>query len=232
MTRLPELPQVFQRAWRSQAPKSPSRPHLRPSQPRGITPGRPIRVKRPPGAPPARSARRSPRGGRGAAFTSPGAGCGPGCRLQAGRRRTLRPSPRRQPRQPWLRPLSFSSTISSGKRKRKPLRGGPGPERAASAERGPAARGGGPRGCAWPAGRRAGWNPVPPRGRAAGGRARAPLSVGAASLSVLHSAPARASWLAEARPRLLVPLHGFLSEEVGAGLVAGNKPLRGPGWGR
>lgn len=209
MTRLPELPQVFQRAWRSRAPKSPSRPRLRPSQPRGITP-RPAEPRQVAARSPARPVRKEEpaRRPRGCVYLSR-RGLRP--RLQApGRRRTLRPSPRRQPRQPWLRPLSFSSTISSGKRKRKPLRGGPGPERAASAERGPAARGGGPRGCAWPAGRRAGWNPVPPRGRAAGGRARAPLSVGAASLSVLHSAPARASWLAEARPRLLVPLHGFL----------------------
>lgn len=59
------------------------------------------------------------------------------------RRRTLRPSPGRQLRQPWPRPLSFSSTISAGKRKRKSPRGGPGPERAVSAESGPAARSGG-----------------------------------------------------------------------------------------
>lgn len=143
MTRLLELPQVFQRAWRSRAPKSPSRPRLRPSQPRG---------RNPPPADPRQTAARSPAGPvrkeeparrpRGCVLPLR-RGLRPGCRLQAGRCCTLRPSPRRQPRQPWLRPLSFSSTISSGKRKRKPPRGGPGPERAVSAERGLAARGGG-----------------------------------------------------------------------------------------
>lgn len=66
MTRLPELPQVFQRAWRSQAPKSPSRPHLRPSQPRGITP-RPAEPRQAAARSPARPVRkeepaRRPRG--------------------------------------------------------------------------------------------------------------------------------------------------------------------------
>lgn len=66
------------------SPENPSRPRFRPFQPRGRTPGPPACFEQPPGAPPARSARRSPRGGReGAALTSPGAGCGRGSRLQA-----------------------------------------------------------------------------------------------------------------------------------------------------
>lgn len=68
----------------SSGPGGSSRPRFKPFQPRGRAPGPPARVERPPGAPPARSARRSPRGGReGAALTSPGAGCGGGSRLQA-----------------------------------------------------------------------------------------------------------------------------------------------------
>lgn len=48
------------------------------------------------------------------------------------------PRRERQLRQSWTQPLSFSSTTSAGKRKRKPPGGGTG------AERGPAVRGGGP----------------------------------------------------------------------------------------
>lgn len=59
-------------------------------------PARPALAQRPPGVPPARSARRSPRGDHErAALTSPGAGCGL-CSLAPGPpTRTLRPSPRR-----------------------------------------------------------------------------------------------------------------------------------------
>lgn len=115
------------------APPSPS-PAGRvraPHAPPAASPALPARGgRRRPGAPPAGSARRSPRGDReGAALTSPGAGCAPA----PGSRSGLRPPPRSaplarwQPRQRRPRPLSFSSTISAGKRKRKPPRGGPGP---------------------------------------------------------------------------------------------------------
>lgn len=155
-------------ARRMKPPKSSWAPSRALPAPRQQPPAPPARIQPPPGVPPARSARRSPRGDReGAALTLPGAGCGPSSPAPGRPPRTLRPSPRRLLRRPWTPTLSFSSTLSAGKRKRKRPRGGPGPERAVNAERGPAARGGGPgpRVSARPRGQRSGGSRVRRRGR-------------------------------------------------------------------
>lgn len=215
MARLSDLPQVFQRAWRLQptafqalpAPRQSPRP-AGPRRTAAWRPARPVRKEEPARRPRrgcAYLARRWLRRGLQA----------PGSRLQTRRGRTLRPSPRRQLRQSWPRPLSFSSTISAGKRKRKPPRGGPGPERAVSTASGPAARGGG-------SGLRGArqavlvLEPRPPErpglgsrlgGQTASGQARTPPSVGMLPQALTAGAP---SWV--------------------SGLAAGNKPLRGTGW--
>lgn len=140
----PRLAQVFQPGLEDQRPESPSAAasHALPT-PRQTPPSRPASVQRPPGVPPARSARRSPRGDRerGRAYL---AGCGLRLRLARSRLAAPHGAPlaRRLPRRLWTLPLSFSSTLSARKRKRKRPRGGP--ECAENAERGPAARSGGP----------------------------------------------------------------------------------------
>lgn len=83
----PRLAQVFQPGLEDQRSESPRVPHLKPSQPRGRNPSRPASVQRPPGVPPARSARRSPRGDR----ERPRLLAGCGLRLRLARSRLAAP---------------------------------------------------------------------------------------------------------------------------------------------
>lgn len=135
------------------APPASSRaPRPRPSRPRVATTAR-----RPAGRVRKEEPARRPR--RGCAYLArrlrPGSGLG--LRLLRPPRRA--PLARWQPRRPGPRPLSFSSTLSAGKRKRKPPRGGPGPSARGAPSAGPEPEAGAP-GLRAARRRPSGWSPA------------------------------------------------------------------------
>ncbi|KAL4665994.1 hypothetical protein H8959_000096 [Pygathrix nigripes] len=136
LARLSEASQVFQPALEAQSHETQGCRVSGPPRPHGRTPD-PAPVKLLASGPPGPQGGAREAAAKGLRLPRPArAPQGPRSRLAAAA--FCAPRRERQLRQSWTQPLSFSSTTSAGKRKRKPPGGGTG------AERGPAARGGGP----------------------------------------------------------------------------------------